>query len=184
MWDTHSYRHVAATLKPRDLEGIGILLLWHVAPAACSLAVSMGWLFRELPVYTPDTLAKHSLPIIPKPNYDFSQPLARKKSWKWEYESVVDGHRVLPMSVADTDFVSPREVTATLRAIVDGGEFGYPSYPEDHQQVFANWQKQRHGWELDPDNVIIANGLLSSLHLMLENISSAGEGVIIFTPVY
>jgi cystathionine beta-lyase len=118
------------------------------------------------------------------PNYDFSQPLARKKSWKWEYESVVDGHRVLPMSVADTDFVSPREVTATLRAIVDGGEFGYPSYPEDHQQVFANWQKQQHGWELDPDNVIIANGLLSSLHLMLENISTAGEGVIIFTPVY
>jgi cystathionine beta-lyase len=118
------------------------------------------------------------------PNYDFSQPLARKKSWKWEYESIVDGHRVLPMSVADTDFVSPREVTATLRAIVDGGEFGYPSYPGDHQQVIASWQKQQRGWELDPDNVIIANGLLSSLHLMLESISTAGEGVIIFTPVF
>jgi cystathionine beta-lyase len=57
-------------------------------------------------------------------NYDFSQPLSRKKSWKWEYESIVDGHSVLPMSVADTDFISPREVTETLRGIIDGGEFG------------------------------------------------------------
>jgi bifunctional pyridoxal-dependent enzyme with beta-cystathionase and maltose regulon repressor activities len=47
-------------------------------------------------------------------NYDFSQPLSRKNSWKWEYESIVDGHRVLPMSVADTDFISPREATYLL----------------------------------------------------------------------
>ena len=117
-------------------------------------------------------------------NYDFSQPLSRRKSWKWENESVVDGHPILPMSVADTDFVSPREVTETLREIIDGGELGYPSYPEDHQEVFANWQQQQHGWALNPDNVIIANGLLSSLYLMLDNISTEGEGVIIFTPVY
>ena len=117
-------------------------------------------------------------------NYDFSQPLSRKKSWKWEYESIVDGHRVLPMSVADTDFISPREVTETLREIIDGGELGYPSYPDDHREVYAAWQKQQHGWELDPDNVIIANGLLSSLVLMLDCVSAAGEGVIIFTPVY
>ena len=117
-------------------------------------------------------------------NYDFSQPLSRKKSWKWEYESIVDGHRVLPMSVADTDFISPREVTETLREIIDGGELGYPSYPDDHREVYAAWQKQQHGWELDPDNVIIANGLLSSLVLMLDCVSAPGEGVIIFTPVY
>ena len=117
-------------------------------------------------------------------DYDFSHPLARKKSWKWEYESIVDGHRVLPMSVADTDFVSPREVTKTLREIVDGEEFGYPSYPADHREVFAGWQQKRHGWDLDPDNVVIANGLLSSLALMLEAVSAPGEGIIIFTPVY
>ena len=88
------------------------------------------------------------------------------------------------MSVADTDFISPREVTRTLREIIDGGEFGYPSYPDDHREVFAAWQKKQHGWELDPDNVIIANGLLSSLVLMLDYVSAPGEGVIIFTPVY
>jgi len=87
------------------------------------------------------------------------------------------------MSVTDTDFVSPREVTQTFRGIVDGGEFGYPSYPDDHREVYATWQKEQHGWELDPDNVIIANGLLSSLVLMLDCVSAPGEGVIIFTPV-
>jgi len=117
-------------------------------------------------------------------SYDFSQPLARKRSWKWDNEGVVDGHRVLPMSVADTDFVSPREVTETLREIVAGGEYGYCSYPDDHRQVLAAWQQKQHGWALDPDDVVIANGLLSSLVLMLDAVSAPGEGVIIFTPVY
>ena len=88
------------------------------------------------------------------------------------------------MTVADTDFVSPREVTETLRQVIDGGEFGYSSYPEDHREVFAAWQKQQHDWDLQSDQVVIANGLLSSLVLMLEAVSAPGEGVIIFTPVY
>jgi len=116
--------------------------------------------------------------------YDFSRPLFRKRSWKWECESVVDGHRVLPMSVADTDFVSPREVTETLREVVDGEQFGYCSYPEDHEQVFADWQRKQHAWELDSNNVLIANGLLSSLVLMLDAVTAPGEEVILFTPVY
>jgi len=88
------------------------------------------------------------------------------------------------MSVADTDFISPREVTETLREITDSEEFGYCSYPEDHREVFAKWQNQQHGWALDPDDVVIANGLLTSLVLMLDSVSAPGDGVIIFTPVY
>ena len=116
--------------------------------------------------------------------YDFSQPFERKRSWKWECERCVDGHEVLPMSVADTDFVSPREVIDTLRELVDCGEAGYSSYPEDHREVFAAWQNTRHGWQLDAADVIIANGLLSSLVLMLDAVSNPGDGVVIFTPVY
>ncbi len=117
-------------------------------------------------------------------NYDFSQPLVRKRSWKWENESIVDGHRVLPMSVADTDFISPREVTETFREIVEAEDFGYKTNPEDLPQVLAEWQQKQHGWALQAANVIIANGLLSSLALMLDVVSDPGEGVIIFTPVY
>lgn len=116
--------------------------------------------------------------------YDFSQPIRRKKSWKWENEGIVDGRRVLPMSVADTDFVSPREVTAALRGMAEGGEFGYCAYPDDHAQVFAEWQWRQHGWALDPGDVVVSNGLLSSLVLMLEAVTQPGDGVIIFTPVY
>ncbi len=97
---------------------------------------------------------------------------------------MVKGHKVLPMSGADTDFISPREVTETLREIVESGEFGYCSYPEDHRAVFAAWQKRQHDWELDPDDVVIANGLLTSLVLMLDSVSAPGDGVIVFTPVY
>ena len=152
---------------------------------ACRPAILWEWFFSEVAVYTGiPRQALNQQQIKPMSNYDFSQPLSRKKSWKWEYASIVDGHRVLPMSVADTDFVSPREVTSALREIIDSGEIGYPSYPDDHCEVFASWQNKQHGWDLDADNVTIANGLLSSLVLMLEAVSAPDEGVIIFTPVY
>ena len=118
------------------------------------------------------------------PEYDFSQPLDRRHSWKWEHERFVDGHEVLPMSVADTDFLSPREVTETLRALIEQGEFGYPAYPPDHREVYAEWQRRQHGWEVDPADVIFAGGLLRSLVLMLDAVSSTGDGVIVFSPVY
>lgn len=118
------------------------------------------------------------------PTYDFSQPIVRKHSWKWEVESVVDGHPVLPMSVSDTDFVSPREVTETLREIVDGGEFGYVIPPPDHREVFAEWQRRRHGWNVDPAEVVITDGLLATMAALLEGFTNPGDGVILFTPVY
>jgi cystathionine beta-lyase len=46
---------------------------------------------------------------------------------------------------------------------------------------FCRIEKQ-HGWEFDGENVVITNGLLSSLVLMLDAISAPGDGVIIFTP--
>ncbi len=118
------------------------------------------------------------------PEYDFSQTLERPRSWKWNEEGRVDGHAVLPMSVADTDFLSPREVTEALREIIDGGEFGYSCYPEDHCEVFAAWQQRQHGWAPDPADVIISNGLLGSLVMMLDVVSAPGDGIILFPPVY
>ncbi|SUH01350.1 aminotransferase [Salmonella enterica subsp. enterica] len=40
--------------------------------------------------------------------YDFNETYQRTASEKWEYDSVINGFPVIPMSVADTDLVSPR----------------------------------------------------------------------------
>ena len=118
------------------------------------------------------------------PRYDFSVPVDRRRSWKWECENIVDGHAVLPMSVADTDFISPYEVTETLRDIVDNGQFGYSRYPDDEREVIAAWQQKQHGWKVQSDHLVIANGLLPSLAIMLGKVTNPGDGVILFSPVY
>ena len=118
------------------------------------------------------------------PRYDFSQPHARQRSWKWSVENVVDGYPVLPMSVADTDFISPHEVTETLREIADNAQFGYATVPDDQCEVIAAWQKNQHGWDVSADHLVIANGLLASLALMLDKVTAPGDGVIVFSPVY
>ena len=117
-------------------------------------------------------------------HYDFSKVINREKSWKWDHEGIINGQQVLPMSVSDMDFISPYEVTQALREIVDNGVFGYCSFPRGHEEAIADWQKSWHNWNIDPRNIVLTNGLLTSMFLMLKAISNPGEGVIIFTPVY
>lgn len=49
--------------------------------------------------------------------YDFNEDFTRIMSEKWTYDSVVDGHKVMPMGVADMDLVSPIEVRKAIAEI-------------------------------------------------------------------
>ena len=60
--------------------------------------------------------------------YDFNEQFPRIMSEKWVYDSVVNGHKVMPMGVADMDLVSPIEVREALMNVCLRREFGYPAY--------------------------------------------------------
>jgi len=135
-------------------------------------------------------LSQHSDPTLCRemlhtmPQYNFNQPIARKKSWKWQHENVIDGHTVIPMSVADMDFISPYEVTAMMQEIVDNGMFGYCSIPSEHEHVIAKWQQDYYDWDVSPNDILITNGLLVSMFMMIKEVSEPEDSVVIFSPVY
>jgi cystathionine beta-lyase len=115
--------------------------------------------------------------------YDFETPVERRgtDSEKWQRYA---GRDVLPLWVADMDFVSPPAVLAALRERVEHGVFGYghpvPALTEAATAALA----REFAWEADPDWFVWLPGLVSGLSVTCRAIGGEGDGVLINTPVY
>src|SRR5699024_5712333 len=91
----------------------------------------------------------------------------------------------LPMWVADTDFKAPRAVTDALHAAVDHGVFGYPAGPTgSYLDAVIGWQKRRFGWDVQPEWIKPAAGIITSLKVAVQAFSAPGDSILMQPPVY
>ena len=90
----------------------------------------------------------------------------------------------LPMWVADTDFQAPAPVLSKIREMVDHGVFGYTDCDGQYKDAIRWWMNTRHGWEVEADAIFTATGLCNGVGLCLDTFTEAGDGVVLFTPVY
>ncbi|TMV03729.1 pyridoxal phosphate-dependent aminotransferase [Ruegeria sediminis] len=90
----------------------------------------------------------------------------------------------LAMWTADSDYPTAPCVIEAVRKAAEHGVFGYSwEYPE-YRQAVQWWMRNRHGWEIDQDWVLTAQGLGNAIALCLDVWSEPGDGVVIFSPVY
>ncbi len=117
--------------------------------------------------------------------YDFDRVIPRRPtdSIKWNnYEA-----NVLPLWVADMDFVSPEPVMRALHERVAQGIFGYPSIhgaPGGLAEVLVERMQRLYGWQITPDDLIFIPGVVTGLNLACQALADPGGGVLIQTPVY
>jgi cystathionine beta-lyase len=91
---------------------------------------------------------------------------------------------VLPLWVADMDFASPEAVTHALQQRGAHPVYGYTQYPESMYQALIAWLKQRHGWDVQREWILMAPGVVPSLFASVMAFAREGEGVIVQPPVY
>jgi cystathionine beta-lyase len=112
-------------------------------------------------------------------NFDCFPDRRPTESIKWnKYEP-----DVLPMWVADMDFVSPEPVVRALRERVEHGVFGYPRDMPELRQVIVERMQALHGWLITPEDVVLIPGVVTGFNLACQAFAS-GEGVLVQTPVY
>lgn len=91
---------------------------------------------------------------------------------------------VLPLWVADMDFASPEAVTRALAQRAAHPVYGYTFYPDSLYESLIAWLKKRHGWEIEREWIIMAPGVVPSLHAAVMAFAQPSEGVIVQPPVY
>lgn len=114
--------------------------------------------------------------------YDFKSFPDRRKteSVKWG----LYGKDVLPMWVADMDFVSPQPVIDALKQRVEHGIFGYPMISDDLKQVVVKRMEERYAWKITTDDLIFVPGVVSGFNLVCQALSRGKGSMIMQTPVY
>jgi cystathionine beta-lyase len=127
--------------------------------------------------------------------YDFDSLPDRRntESIKWHYFP----EDVLPLWVADMDFVSPEPVVRALHARVDHGVFGYPDSfifldqkNSPLAEIIVQRLEQRYGWKVNPEEVVFLPGVVAGFNMVCHALaahpdeSNSPGGVLIQTPVY
>lgn len=114
--------------------------------------------------------------------YNFDQIIDRRDSdsikWKLYPEDV------LPLWVADMDFLTPEPIRNSLHAMLDRGVLGYEILQPHTREVVARRMEKLYGWQVDPAWVVATTGVVSGFNIAARAVCKPGDGVLIHTPVY
>lgn len=122
-------------------------------------------------------------------SFDFVTPKhsTGRRSSKWERMGALLGYPapddMIPMWIAQMDFIAAPVMQKAAQEVLDAGEYGYFTY-DDFADRVAWWYKTRHGWRFDPAHLFITHGIGNAVGLTLQSLTAPGDGIIIFSPVY
>lgn len=122
-------------------------------------------------------------PANPSMSFDFDTVPQRlgTDSQKWQkYE----GQDMLPLWVADMDFLSSPAILAALHARVEHGIFGYARPTKTTVSAVVDALAARYGWTIDPAWIVWLPGLVCGLNVTSQAFAEPGEEVLCLTPVY
>lgn len=130
---------------------------------------------------------------------DFNQitPRTNTRSIKWDHieESgqlqprpanldPLDPEALLPLGLSDMDFPTPQTVRDALVARVQHGIFGYTAVDDSYYQAIIDWMARRHDWQIEAEWIITNSGVMQAINLIIQMVTSAGDGIIIQPPLF
>ncbi len=115
-------------------------------------------------------------------NYNFDEMPDRKRSEsiKWHYFD----EDVLPMWVADMDFVSPQPVIQALQERVAQGVFGYAGELPGLREVIIERMQRLYQWQIAAQDLVFVPGVVTGFNVAAQAFVGSGEGLLIQPPVY
>lgn len=113
---------------------------------------------------------------------DFDRIINRRASDSYKWNCYDED--VLPLWVADMDFISPEPVIRALQERVAHGVFGYGKTPQELREVILERLEKRYGWKVSPDALVFTPGVVVGFNLACHAFAQPGEGALIQTPVY
>ena len=91
---------------------------------------------------------------------------------------------ILPLWVADMDFRAPQCVLDALAEKNRHGIFGYSETKSDYFDALHNWFAPRFGWDIRPEWLVKAPGVVVAVSAAIRALTNEGDAVLIQQPVY
>lgn len=113
--------------------------------------------------------------------FDRIIPRRNSGSYKWD---TPDADDILPMWVADMDFMTAPCIIDALHRRISHGVFGYTKVGKDYYDALTGWFRRRHGWDIAPADVIYTSGVVPAISAIIKGLTRPGDKVIVQTPVY
>jgi cystathionine beta-lyase len=115
-------------------------------------------------------------------HYDFDTPPDRLSTEcdKWHFYDP----DILPLWVADMDFMSPEPIIRALRERVEHGVFGYPRELKELRQIIADRLLERYAWQIQTEDLVFLPGVVRGINMACHAFAPAGKAVLVQTPVY
>ena len=105
---------------------------------------------------------------------------------KWDRQIATYGRDKIevPMGTADQDFRIAPVITRALRQRIGHENYGYLTIPSSYVKSIVNWNKRRHGFEINPDLLLHSDGVHPAIISSLRAFCSPGSKVLVQAPVY
>ena len=115
--------------------------------------------------------------------FDFDKQIDRRgtNSLKWNKYKDQD---IIPLWVADTDFMAPQGVIDALQQRVAHGVFGYSRPSPRLIELVIERMQQRYGWKIEPEWLLFMPGVVPGLNFGIKAWCRPEQHVITPKPVY
>ena len=104
---------------------------------------------------------------------------------KWDLLERIYGDKdMLSMWVADMDFRCPECVHEAMLEQMQVGAYGYSALHTRFMKAFAQWEQERHGYEVDLAWLRYAPGVVPAVNWCVQTMTEPGDKVMTLPPVY
>lgn len=115
-------------------------------------------------------------------NFDKFIDRYNTNSIKW---SKYKDTNIIPLWIADSDFMSPPCIIKDLKKRIDHGIFGYGNdIPINLIDVIINRINSLYNWDINPEWIVLLPGVVSGLNICIRAFTNEKESVIIPNPIY
>ena len=88
---------------------------------------------------------------------EFDKQISRKDTESVKWDAIAETYQMddlLPLWVADMDFLSPGGVAKAFSEYIKHGIFGYATLSDKLYQAIIHWERQHHAVELTKENIV------------------------------
>lgn len=106
-------------------------------------------------------------------------------STKWNYTDIEFGQtNLLPMWIADMDFIITKETIRAMRKRVKQGVFGYTRISEEYRLAIKEWLFKKRNLNIDSSWIVCTIGVMSAIKNLIYSLTEKGDKVLVQSPVY